>query len=276
MYIYIYVDDDLHTSKRPLFSVPFCQAKFQSKSKPHKCGFEHTGVLPETWIDMNWWDTLQGTKISYLGQKKIIIKSVLGRWYVSSRRVKFVKKSVAFGIPTGISENDTPNSRNRYCRYHFTRKPIGFWYGNSDTKAHVLVYLRSSNAGISAAYHWKWWIIQPSEMTGISFCIFFGCSTPLKKNCPDFPWRKTLGRRFSATNSLLLLPCFLTHLVRETVLIRMNYGLMFKRSLAALYCLHQPCYNRCYRRYEIHEIHEVDTHRIILHTSSRFPQHLKI
>lgn len=43
-----------------------------------------------------------------------------------------------------------------------------------------------------------------------------------------------------------------------------------------MYCLHQPCYNRCYRRYEIHEIHEVDTHRIILHTSSRFPQHLKI
>ena len=27
---------------------------------------------------------------------------------------------------------------------------------------------------------------------------------------------------------------------------------MFKRSLAALYCLHQPCYNGCYRRYEIH------------------------
>ena len=193
------------------FSVPFCQAKFQSKSKPHKCSFEHTGVLPETWIDMNWWDTLQGTKISYLGQKKIIFKSVLGRGYVSSRRVKFVKKSVAFGISTGISENDTPNSRNRYCRYQFTRKPIGFWYGNSDTKAHVLVYLRSSNAGISAAYHWKWWIFQPSEMTGISFCIiislfFLGAALHWKRTVLTFHEEKRLEEDFP-----LQIRCYCCH-----------------------------------------------------------------
>ena len=139
-------------------------------------------------------------------------------------------------------------------------------------KSHVLVYFRSSNAGISL----KMMDFPPADsfdcqnlkrlefLSVLSFLCFFWCSAPLKKNSADckqwgsilwtalerqkwFPWRTTLWRSFSATNSLLLLPCFLTPLVRETVLIR-----TFKRSLAALYCLHQPCYKcyKCHRWYE--------------------------